>query len=189
MTRSLWSIVLGCILVALPLLAGAQVDKIGKPDTLVAEIGKIDAMHWTITVSLTNDEYLLGLSVPLKMTAGLNRVVADSAVFIGGRIANFAIRAFRADTAIQCVLLGAVASVGGPRARLDPGTGRLATIFVSSLDKKPIEKLAVDTTTMHPSNSLMVIADSVQGTPPDTTVITDQKTMQIVPAFVVKFAQ
>ncbi len=189
MTRSLWSILFGLLVVALPLLASAQVDKIGKPDTLVAEIGKIDPLHWTITVSLTNDEYILGLSVPLKMTAGLNRVVADSAVFVGGRVANFAIRAFRADTAIQCVLLGAVASVGGPKVRLEPGTGRLATIFVSSLDKKPIEKLAIDTTTMHPNNSLMAIADSVQGTPPDTTVISDQKSTIIIPAFVIKFAK
>ncbi len=189
MTRLILMLTLVLTICCLPLVASAQVDKFGKPDTLTAEIGKVDPLHWTITVSLTNDEYVLGLSVPFRMTAGLNRIVADSAVFTGGRVSHFALNAFRADTAIQCVLLGMISSTGGPKKRLDPGTGRLATIFISSLDKKPIEKLTVDTTTVHPQNSLLVIADTVQGLPSDTSHTTDIKDTQIIPAFVVKVAK
>jgi hypothetical protein len=189
MTRLIPLFIFLLVLCALPLMASAQTDKFGKPDTLYAEVGKIDPMHWTITVSYTNDEYVLGLSVPLIMKAGLNHIVADSAVFIGGRVSHFAYNAFRADTAIQCVLLGMISSTGGAKKRLDPGSGRIATIFVSSLDKKPIEKLTVDTTTVHPQNSLLAIADSVQGTPPDTTVTSDIQATQIVPAFVIKYTK
>ena len=189
MNRWLTVFLFAAALCILPAMAGAQVDKFGKPDTVLAEIGKVDPMHWTITISYVNDEQVVGLSVPLRMTAGLNRIVADSAVFIGGRVQNLAYNAFRADTAIQCVLLGMIANFGGTTKRLEPGSGRLATIFVSSLDHKPIEKLVVDTTTVHPNNSLMAIADSVQGTPPDTTTVKERKDLEIIPAFVSRVAK
>ncbi len=161
------------------------VDKFGKADTVYAEIAKIDPTNWSITISCTNDESIAALSVPLKMTAGLNRIVADSAVYTGGRCENFAYKAFRADTAIQCVLVGMIANIGPTRNKLKPGTGRLATIYVSSLEDKPIEKLAVDTTTMHPNNSLMAVADALQGEPPDTTRV-DRKDIEIIPVFVTR---
>ena len=185
MTRYAKALVILLALAALPVVATAQVDKVGKVDTLYAEVGKIDANHWTITISFFNDESVVGLSVPLKMTAGLNKIVADSAVYTGGRVEHFSYHAFRADTAIQCVLLGMIANTAGPRKRLTPGSGRLATIYVSSLEKKPIEKLDVDTTTVNPNNSLLVIADSLQGTPPDTVRV-DRINSQIIPAFVVR---
>lgn len=179
---------IGClfviVLALMPLSGSAQVDNIGKTDTIFAEIAMIDADHWTITISYFNDEAVLGLSVPLRMTSGLNRIVADSAVFTGGRVDHFAIKAFRADTAIQCILLGMIGPSASMRT-LPPGKGRLATIYISSLDKEPIEKLDVDTTTMHPANSLMTMAYTLQGTPPDTVRIS-HKEAQIVPAFVVK---
>ncbi len=160
-------------------------DRVGKPDTVYAEIGSIDANNWTITVSVANDEPVVGISVPLRMTAGLNKIVADSALFTGGRIINFAQKFFRADTAIQCVLVGGIANMGGPRIQLTAGTGRIATIFVSSLEKKPIEKLAVDTTTVNPSNSLQIVTDSMLGAAPDSPRI-EQKDRLIIPVFVVK---
>lgn len=172
------------ILCLLPVAGRAQADKIGKADTVYADLAKVDANHWTITVSYVNDETVLGLSIPFKMTAGLNHIVADSAVFTGGRVDDFSFKAFRADTAIQCVLLGLIGP-GASRKVLPPGRGRLATIFVSSMDNKPIEKLAIDTTTVHPNNSLMAMADLLQGTPPDTTRYT-REDAQIVPAFVIR---
>jgi hypothetical protein len=184
MIRTAIALLFVVILVVTPATGSAQVDNVGKVDTIFADIAKVDADHWTITISYVNDEAVLGLSVPLRMTSGLNRIVADSAVFTGGRVDHFAIKAFRADTAIQCVLLGMV----GPSATkkvLQPGKGRLATIYISSLDKKPIEKLDVDTTTVHPANTLMSMADTLQGTPPDTVRIS-HKEAQIVPVFVVR---
>jgi hypothetical protein len=188
MTRYAQVLLLALMVGVLASAASAQPDKLGKPDTLFAEIGRLDVSHWTITLSLTNDESVRAFSVPLRMTAGLNKIVADSAVFAGGRAADFAQKWFRADTAIQCVLVAGVASVAGPRKRLAPGTGRFVTIYVSSLEKKPIDKLDVDTTTVNPSNSLQMMADSIQGTPPDTTKV-PQADCLFVPAFVVRKAK
>lgn len=160
-------------------------DRVGKPDTLYAEIGSINPNTWTITVSVANDEPLVGFSVPFRMTAGLNKIVADSAIFTGGRAANFARKFFRADTAIQCVLIGGLANFGGPHLQMTPGSGRIATIFVSSLEKKPIEKFTVDTTTVNPSNSLQLYSDSILGAAPDSPKI-ESKDRTIVPVFVVR---
>jgi hypothetical protein len=165
--------------------AAEQPDRVGKPDTLYAEIGSVNPNTWTITISVANDEPIVALSVPLRMTAGLNKIVADSAIFTGGRIAKFAQKFFRADTAIQCVLIGGIANMGGPRVQMTAGTGRVATIFVSSLEKKPIEKLSVDTTTVNPSNSLQMVSDSMLGASPDSPKI-DRKDWLIVPVFVVR---
>ncbi|MBK7140605.1 MAG: hypothetical protein IPH75_00830 [bacterium] len=181
--------VIGCctllmLLALMPVNASAQVDNFGVPDTIWADVAKIDDHHWTITVSYFNDEVVLGLSVPFRMTSGLNQIVADSAVFTGGRVEHFGMKSFRADTAIQCVLLGMVGP-GASKKVLLPGKGRLATIYVSSLENKPIEKLDVDTTTVNPQNSLMAVADSLQGTPPDTVRVA-QKDAIIIPAFVVR---
>jgi hypothetical protein len=183
------SLILTTLLVlALAMSASAQSDPFGKVDTVYAEVSKVSETVWTITVSITNDENVVGLSVPLKMTAGLNRIVADSAVYTGGRVekAHFDYPGFRADTAIQCVTLGMIANMGPSNKTLAPGSGRLVTVYVSSLEDKPIEKLEVDTTTTYPSNSLIVIADSLQGTIPDTTRIIDMNRRMISPAFVIR---
>ncbi|MEW6050846.1 MAG: hypothetical protein AB1644_07275 [Candidatus Zixiibacteriota bacterium] len=179
------ALILLVVLAGTAMVQAGPVDKFGKADTVYAEIASINPTNWSITISYSNDESVLALSVPLKMTAGLNRIVADSAVYTGGRCDHFAYKAFRADTAIQCVLVGMIANIGPTKNKLKPGTGRLATIYVSSLEDKPIEKLAVDTTTMHPNNSLMAVADALQGEPPDTTRV-DRKDIEIIPVFVAK---
>lgn len=176
------------LLMALPALA--QKDKVGKLDTLYADVAKVNDFIWTITVSYTNDENVVGLSVPLKLNAGLTRIVADSAIYTGGRVDHFALKSFRADTAIQCVTLGMVATLSSNRRTLLPGSGRLVTVFVSSADKQPIGKLTADTTTTNPSNSLMAYADSLQGIPPDTNRIActpgADNMCEIYPAFVTR---
>ncbi len=179
--------ILFSVALLMPICALAQVDAFGKPDTIYADIARIDDHHWTITVSYTNDESVAGLSIPLKMTAGLTRIIADSAVYTGGRVENFAYKGFRPDSAIQCVMLGMIASLGPPQIVLPAGNGRLVTVFVSSVDKKPIEKLEIDTTTLHPNNSLLVIADRSQ-LDPDADTVPPQlsKKLEIIPAFVAR---
>ena len=175
------------LLLMLPLVASAQVDGFGSQDTLFVETAKIDAQNWSINVSYVNDQSIVGMSVPLKLAAGMVRIVADSCVYTGGRVEHFGVRAFRPDTAIQCVTLGMIASLSADGRKLVPGKGRLATVFVSSIEDEPIEFLSVDTTTTHPNNSLEVIADSVQGEPPDSSKIYDMAERKIVPVvFVVK---
>lgn len=159
-------------------------DQLGKLDTIYAELHQLDKSNWSITISMTNDENLVGLQLPMKMTSGLTRIVVDSIVYEGGRVADWAYLGKRADTAIQCVLLGMIANLGPSQKRLTPGSGRLATVFVSSIDDVPIDKLAVDTVTL--SNiSILAIADANQGTLPDTTSIGWDK-RQLVPAWVIK---
>lgn len=174
------------LLLILPVAGSAQVDGFGAVDTLFVEVSKIDQLNWTINVNYFNDESIIGMSVPLKMSSGLVRIVADSCIYTGGRVEHFNVRAFRADTAIQCVTLGMIASLSSVKKRLIPGRGRLATVFVSSVDNEPMEFLKVDTTTTHPNNSLEVIADSVQGDPPDSAKIYSMTERRIVPAFVFK---
>jgi hypothetical protein len=177
--------VLCVFLLIVPTSGTAQTDKLNKIDTVIAEIDSIDPFHWTITLSLFNDETIIGISVPLKMNAGSNQIVADSVIFMGGRVGQFAKCFFRVDTAIQCVYIGAIANIAGPRKKLSPGLGRIATIYVSSLDKKPIDQLDIDTTTVDYNNSLLIVADSIQGLPSDTIHVSRPET-QIVPAFVVR---
>lgn len=178
-----------CTVAALlvPMFASAQVDHFGVVDTIYADVAKLDDHNWTITVSYTNDESVVGLSVPLKMTAGLNRVIADSAVYTGGRVEKFSYKGFRADTAIQCIMLGMIANLGPTQIVLSSGSGRLVTVFVSSVENKPIKKLVVDTATLHPDNSLLVIADRSQLDPEaDTVPVHMSKKLEIIPAFVAR---
>jgi len=177
------------LLLALPIAGGAQEDPHGIPDTAYADVSRIDDYNFSITVSYTNDAAVVGLTVPLKMTAGLNRIVADSCSYTGGRVEDWAFKGFRPDTAIQCVLLGMVANLGPTSRRLEPGDGRLATIFVSSIEGKKMDTLIVDTATVPPNaQQLLTIADHMQGTPPDTSRIDIDK-MRIVPAFKVRYQQ
>ena len=184
MTKTAKIFLFAFALLLMPIVASAQVDSFGKTDTLYAELAKIDNQNWSITVSLTNDEPIVGLAVPFRMTAGPTRVVADSAIYTGGRVETFAFKNFRPDTTIQCVTLGMIANLGPTRNFLAPGSGRLVTIFVSSLDESTIDKLTIDTTTTSPNNSLMVIADNIQGT--DTIQSEDRERMKIFPVFVIK---
>lgn len=182
-------LILGLLLLLMaPVLGHTQTDYFGKIDTVFADIEKIDDLNWSVTISYSNDQPVEGLSIPLRIAAGENRVVGDSASYTGGRVEHFAYKGFRADTAIQCVTMGMVANLGPTRHKLDPGSGRLVTFFVSSLDNKPIEKLHVDTTTTHPDNSLMTVADRYQPTEDGVDTIIGERLseLQIIPAFVVR---
>lgn len=180
-------------LALLPTFASGQVDQFQSLDTVYAEVGRIDATTWTITVSVFNDEYVQALSIPLELHSGKTKVVADSAVYTGGRVENFTFKGFRADTSVQCVTLGLVANMGPTQNFMPPskgGAGRVATVFVSSLTGDPITSLEIDTTTTHPNNSLMMIANAIQFTdPPDTIPRGDADKLTIVPAFVLKKTQ
>ena len=183
MKRTIGVLLLAAAAMILPVAAIAQSDPYGKVDTVYAETAMIDSNIWTITLNYTNDEPIVGLSIPLKYHSGLVRLIADSAVYTGGRAANFAYRGFRVDTAIQCLTLGMTANLGPTTVRMESGTGRLVTIYLSSIDDLAIKKLAVDTTTTHPNNSLLTMTDAIIGTPPDT-VRPEFNKRQVVPVFI-----
>ena len=181
-------IILGC-LALLPLAAGAQPkpDPYGAPDTLWAELARIDDQNWSITLTYFNDEDIVGLQIPLKLASGDQRLVADSAVFAGGRLveAKWTELRFRPDTAIQCVTLGLMANIGPSDYSLPAGKGRIATVFVSSLEDEKVENLTIDTTTAQPGLYLMAMTDLVLGKGADTTRLSIQE-RQIIPQWVVR---
>ena len=184
--------VLGLLIpLLLPVVSSAQVDYFGIPDTIYADIARIDSANWSITVNYTNDENIAGLSVPFKLSAGPVKIVADSTSYVGGRVEHFTYKSFRPDTAIQCVTLGMIANLGPTKNVLSPGKGRLATIFVSSFDGQSIEKLNVDTTTTNPNNSLMVVADrkELEALKADSLPSNLDRRISIYPAFVVRYSK
>lgn len=171
----------------IPAMAMSQTDLFGKPDTVYAELAKINESTWTITISVTNDEWIQALSLPFELQSGKTKVVGDSAVYAGGRVESFSFKGFRADTTIQCITMGLLANMGPTKNFMTPGNGRVVTVFVSSLDGSPIEKLSIDTTTTAPNNALQMIANGIQFTSPPDTIPQDRfDDLLIVPAFVVK---
>lgn len=135
----------------------AQDDKFGAVDTVFLEPYKIDALNWGINISMFNDEEIIALSLPLTFSDGKNRIVADSTIFTGGLVEKFKVKEARSDTAMQCLTIGLINDIGVSVPPLPPGRGRIATVFVSSIDKKEISSLKVDTTTTPPSNTLLLV--------------------------------
>jgi len=136
----------------------AQNDKFGKTDTLFAEPYRIDAKNWAVNVTLFNDEEIFALTIPLKFSAGkTQKIVVDSTIFKGGVADGFREKYARVDTATQCLTIGLLADLGISVPPIPPGKGRLATIFISSLDKSAIAQLDVDTTTTPPTNTLQMV--------------------------------
>ena len=178
------------LLCILPAVVLAQVDRFGELDSIFIDVAKINDHNWSITVSFRNDEWVDALSVPLKLRAGRTKVLGDSAVYSGGRIEHFDFKGFRADTAIQCVTMGMLANLSTKQQTLNPGEGRLVTVFVSSQDGSPIEKLVVDTTSTPPNNSLAVIARRIQPSDtPDTIPFDRFSELQIVPGVEIRYPE
>ena len=178
------------LLLLISTVVSAQTDNFGVLDTIYADVAKIDDLNWSVTLSYVNDQNVVALALPIKLDAGENKIVADSAVYTGGRTERFSYKGFRPDTSVQCVTMGLIANFGGTNQTLKPGRGRIVTVFVSSMDQTPIENLTVDTTTTHPNNSLMIVADRFQGGDhPDTISMQNRRILQIKPAWVVRQSQ
>ena len=75
-------------LILMPLVAMAGGDRFGAVDTVYADVAWISPTAATVTISYYNDENVVGLQIPFKMDAGMNKIVADSAVYTGGRVAE-----------------------------------------------------------------------------------------------------
>ena len=160
------------------------VDSLGVIDTMYADLVKLGDDSWSITFSYAADEEVVGFSIPFTYKAELNRLVADSAKF-SEHVANWDFKSFRVDTTIQTVTIGMIANISTNPKELGAGTWPLVTVYVSSLENKPIEKLAIDTTTTHPGNMLMCVADMMQGKAPNEKRLTPLA-VKIYPAWVVR---
>jgi hypothetical protein len=141
-------------------------DPFGITDTVYLEPYQINDRNWGVHVSMYNDEEIVALSIPLTFSAGQNRLVADSTVFIGGRAESFRVKHARPDTSTQCVTIGLIADIGISVPPIPAGKGKIATIFISSLDKKDISGFTVDTTTTPPGNDLLLVTPNSDGIKP-----------------------
>jgi hypothetical protein len=160
-----------CAVLLLVGSAFAQKDDDGAVDTIYAESYRIDDKTWAINVSVFNDEEILAISLPMKFSAGTTKIYADSTVFTGGRVEHFRVKNARSDSATQCVTIGLINDIGVSVPPMAPGKGRIATIFISSIDGSKVEALDVDTTTTPPGNSMQMVKPKV---------------IEIIPAFVYK---
>jgi hypothetical protein len=77
-----------------------------------------------------------------------------------------------------------IANIGPTDNKLTPGNGRIATVFVSSIEDKKIEKLTIDSTTVSRGVSLLAVADTYQG---KDTLNTDMIDRHIKPVWVVRY--
>ncbi len=190
MKSLLMSIGVLTLLLLLSTVVFAQTDNFGVLDTVYADVAKINDLNWSVTLSYANDQNVVALSLPIKLDAGENKIVADSAVYVGGRAEMFSYKGFRPDTSEQCVTMGLIANLGPSKRTMKPGRGRIVTVFISSLNQTPIENLTVDTTTTHPNNSLVIVADRFQGDDgTDTIPMQNRRILQIKPAWVVRRSQ
>lgn len=131
----------------------------GKNDTVYVDLTEIKPGQWSLGINYSNKHPLQAVSVPLKYNAGLAKLIADSAVFAGGRAEAWAFKGFRCDTAIQVVTLGMIANLGqNTKNTLNAGSGRLVTVFLHAADGKP-GPLVIDTCTSYPNNTLQAVGD------------------------------
>ncbi len=114
--------------------AYSQSDAFGSADTIYAETYRIDDNNWGVNVSMFNDEEIMALSIPFIFTSGKTKVIADSTVFIGGIAEAFRIKQSRVDTMRQCLTIGPISDIGVSVPPIQPGKGRIATIFVSAFE-------------------------------------------------------
>lgn len=149
-----------CFIAALCLMAGfatAQVDPLGKPDTVSLFIAPVAEGKWVISAHVWNDEELAALDIPLKYTAGMAKVMVDSVSFKGTRTEYFAQKNYQVDTAKQIMHFGGFAYMDPQKPPLAVGKGEVARIYFSiQSDKKP-GPFAADTTTYTNGSTMMLV--------------------------------
>lgn len=143
--------------------AQAQVKKTdhGKADTCYIEITqKKDKI--VAKVNISNDQKLSGAAIPLKYGDGKAPLQVDSVSFLKTRVEGFAWKhgGFKEKTvlndSLQAILIGLIANLGGSQPPLDKGKGTVAYIYFTLKTDKPYQ-VTLDTTSLPPNNSLMLV--------------------------------
>lgn len=148
-------LMLTLFLAAVPALA--QNDPIGKIDTVTLKIETLSENKWMVTAHLWNDEELAALDIPIRFTAGIARVLIDSISFKDTRISYFAQKYSPVDTLNQVAHFGGLAYLGPDKPPLAPGEGVVARIYFSVKGDTKAGLFTVDTTTVPPNSSLMLV--------------------------------
>jgi len=147
--------------------------------TKKTDYGKMDTCYIEITqnkdklvakVSIFNDQKLAGAAIPIKYGDGKSPLKVDSVSFLKTRVEGFAWKhgGFQEQTVLndsmQAVLIGLIANLGGPQPPLDKGNGPVAYIHFSLKTDKPYT-VNLDTTSIPPNNTLMLVDPEAQVVP------------------------
>ena len=135
----------------------AQNDPLGKTDTVTLKVTPVGTSQWMVSMVVWNDEPLAAVDIPIRYTAGMAKLVVDSVSFKGTRMEAFAQKYGPVDTANQMMHVGGLAYMGPDKPPLAPGDGEMARVYISMKDEKKPAPFAIDTTTMAPNSSLMLV--------------------------------
>lgn len=150
----------------------AQTDPYGKIDTLNLVVKQLSETSWLVSTQIWNDEELSAFDISVKYTAGIARLVVDSASFDNTRVSYFAWKSHQVDTTGQTINFGGVAAMGPDKPPLGPGVGEISRFYISAVgDKKP-GPFAVDTTIFKNKNKLMLISKDATSIVPTVKIIT-----------------
>lgn len=166
------------MLVGMLVMAGSawsQDDPVGKIDTVTLVVEPLTAGSWMITTYVWNDEELGGVGFPLKYTAGVAALNVDSISFAGTRMESFAKQYYQVDTTGQLIHFGGFPYMSPDQPPMPAGSGEMARIYISATgDKKP-GSFAVDTVTMKPNNSLILVDKNARSITPVLKIIYSEK--------------
>jgi hypothetical protein len=141
----------------------SYVDKFGKPDTCSIEVKQDKKGNKAVaTVTLFNDEKVAALTVPLRFGDGKTPIYCDSVSFAKTRVDYFQLKSALIDSANQTVLIGLIADLSGKVPALDKGTGEVAHVYFTWKKGAKAEAVTLDTTFIHPSNTLKLVTENVK---------------------------
>ncbi len=144
-----------CLLFCMSTTGMAQNDE-NAPDTLTLQTAKaLPDNRIAVDINFFNDQPLAALTIPLQIAgAGLK---IDTVLFTDSRIDYLRIKPVTITEDRRSVVFGAICMT---EAYIAAGSGPVATLILSSADKKPITECGVDTTTISPANILFTKPDS-----------------------------
>jgi len=167
------------ILCGLIFLVGLWLPKTAPAQVKKTDHGKIDTCYIEFTqkkdklvakVSIFNDQKLAGAAIPIKYGNGKAPLKVDSVSFLNTRVEGFAWKhgGFTEKTvlndSLQAILIGLIANLGGPQPPMDAGKGAVAYIHFTLKTDKPY-LVTLDTTSVPPNNTLMLVDPDAQVVP------------------------
>lgn len=161
MYRPRWCIVF-LISIIFYICANAQTDPFGTIDTLQICSGIfMDDSNFVVPVILSNDELLMGLTIPIGIKGDSISLRCDSVIFQNNRIGNCQYFSVDIDNQRKTILLGIVPSVDSNQMYFTQGQGALCNLFFSV---EHIQTTAYETlyfAQVHPFNRLKFIGPSI----------------------------
>jgi hypothetical protein len=150
--------------------AFAQRDPFGKPDTcriITFQDEKKNPPQDTevvvmASVSVFNDEELVGMTLPFSFGNGKTPIRCDSVKFNKTRVEYFQMKTQFVDTVKQTVLLGLLPDLAGQEPPLGKGDGEVARIYFTLKKGAKFQDFFLDTTLIRPSNRLKFVTPAVK---------------------------